>query len=211
MLRTLFLSPKSIGSSWHVPAQLHQIPGIPSTNFRYNFNCFTGGVSWDDQCRVARWFEDTIVHDKERRREWLGILPWIHALTILIASRITAASKVIGTQGADTSEDLYTAALDQAWEIQRGQVTSGSLYIDIDNECLAFLERRMFLRAGEAGPEAGHYQWGRDAGYHQDNWDPYGTLPEDGRSWSSEDYTLHDEDDILQVMLINLNLMFLLP
>ncbi|KAJ3833739.1 hypothetical protein F5878DRAFT_493236, partial [Lentinula raphanica] len=30
----------------------------------------------------------------------------------------------------------------------------------------------MFMRSEEAGI-AGRCQWGLDAGYHQDNWDPY--------------------------------------
>jgi hypothetical protein len=36
----------------------------------------------------------------------------------------------------------------------------------------------MFERSARAGA-AGHYQWGSDAGSHQDGWDPYEGLPPD--------------------------------
>ncbi|KAG6824380.1 hypothetical protein H0H93_002099, partial [Arthromyces matolae] len=44
--------------------------------------------------------------------------------------------------------------------------------------CLNRLEEEMFERSLRAGI-SGHYQWGLDAGDHQNAWDPYLGLPEE--------------------------------
>ncbi|KAF9455269.1 hypothetical protein BDZ94DRAFT_1149587, partial [Collybia nuda] len=49
--------------------------------------------------------------------------------------------------------------------------------IDVDRDCLARLEEEMFERSAQAGI-AGHFQWGLDAGDHQDCWNPYSDTPE---------------------------------
>jgi len=48
--------------------------------------------------------------------------------------------------------------------------------VDVERECLAKLEEEMFERSQAAGI-AGEYQWGLDAGDHQDTWNPYDGLP----------------------------------
>ncbi|GLB45355.1 hypothetical protein LshimejAT787_2200180 [Lyophyllum shimeji] len=42
------------------------------------------------------------------------------------------------------------------------------------------IQHEVSLRAGIAG----HYQWGLDAGDHQDDWDPYAGIPE---HWNHND------------------------
>ncbi|KAG1765239.1 hypothetical protein EDD22DRAFT_755237, partial [Suillus occidentalis] len=47
---------------------------------------------------------------------------------------------------------------------------------DVDLECLSVFEQRLFEKSAQSG-SAGNYQWGLDAGNHQDGWDPYAGLP----------------------------------
>ncbi|KAG2346981.1 hypothetical protein BDR05DRAFT_958441 [Suillus weaverae] len=54
---------------------------------------------------------------------------------------------------------------------------------DVDQECLSVFEQRLFEKLAESG-SAGNYQWGLDAGSHQDGWDPYAGLPS---HWNHED------------------------
>ncbi|KAJ7463335.1 hypothetical protein FB451DRAFT_978881, partial [Mycena latifolia] len=53
--------------------------------------------------------------------------------------------------------------------------------LDVDQECLSFLEERMFENSRRAG-FAGTGQWGLDAGVHQSHW--YHDLP---AAWSLDD------------------------
>ena len=49
--------------------------------------------------------------------------------------------------------------------------------MDVKHECLAKMEEEMFECSQVAGT-AGEYQWGLDAGDHQDAWNPYDGLPD---------------------------------
>ncbi|KAJ6473953.1 hypothetical protein DFH09DRAFT_834612, partial [Mycena vulgaris] len=55
--------------------------------------------------------------------------------------------------------------------------------LDVDQNCLSFLEERMFDNSERAG-FAGTGQWGLDAGVHQGRWFLYGNLPS---AWSKDD------------------------
>ncbi|KAJ7104678.1 hypothetical protein C8R44DRAFT_715670 [Mycena epipterygia] len=55
--------------------------------------------------------------------------------------------------------------------------------VDVDKECLHYLEQRMFENSERAGV-AGIGVWGLDAGVHQGHWYPYGGLPFD---WTTDD------------------------
>ncbi|KAJ7273689.1 hypothetical protein B0H12DRAFT_1001281, partial [Mycena haematopus] len=55
--------------------------------------------------------------------------------------------------------------------------------LDVDQECLNYLEERMFENSERAGM-AGSGQWALDAGVHQHHWYPYAGLP---REWSQDD------------------------
>ncbi|KAG1745694.1 hypothetical protein EDB19DRAFT_1632070, partial [Suillus lakei] len=54
---------------------------------------------------------------------------------------------------------------------------------DVDLECLSAFEQRLFEKSAQSG-SAGNFQWGLDAGNHQDSWDPYAGLPS---HWNHED------------------------
>ncbi|RPD52542.1 hypothetical protein L227DRAFT_468077, partial [Lentinus tigrinus ALCF2SS1-6] len=53
----------------------------------------------------------------------------------------------------------------------------------------------MFERSAAAGI-AGWYQWGLDAGDHQDGWDPYNEIPD---SWNLGDFYPDDPEELLEV------------
>ena len=61
--------------------------------------------------------------------------------------------------------------------------------VDVERECLAKLEKEMFERSEAAGI-AGEYQWGWDAGDHQDAWNPYDGLPD---HWIHSDRPKNDD------------------
>ncbi|KAI0684260.1 hypothetical protein BC835DRAFT_1293395, partial [Cytidiella melzeri] len=45
---------------------------------------------------------------------------------------------------------------------------------------------------------AGWYQWGLDAGEHQESWDPYAGLPS---HWNHGDFYPDNEDEVLKVSI----------
>ena len=89
-----------------------------------------------------------------------------HAVTVFISYRLMNAKGEEGTH-------LTREHLEEAWTVQTNKtIAHGD---DIDKECLALLEERMFEWSLEAGV-AGEQQWGLDAGDHQ-HWNPYAGLP----------------------------------
>ncbi|EGO21453.1 hypothetical protein SERLADRAFT_440710 [Serpula lacrymans var. lacrymans S7.9] len=68
-----------------------------------------------------------------------------------------------------------------------------SLWADdnVDKKCLTLLEKQMFEVPKQAGI-ASYYQWGLNAGEHQDNWGPYADLPS---------YLVHDDFDSKELYL----------
>jgi hypothetical protein len=63
-----------------------------------------------------------------------------------------------------------------AWEHLDKKTGANIVFADVDLECLAALEERMFEDSAKAGI-AGNQQWGLDAGSHQCQWYPYEGLP----------------------------------
>ncbi|KAG2338085.1 hypothetical protein BDR05DRAFT_969525, partial [Suillus weaverae] len=49
------------------------------------------------------------------------------------------------------------------------------IHMDVDLECLSVFEQRLFEKSAQSG-SAGNYQWGLDAGSHQDGFHPTGTM-----------------------------------
>ncbi|KAG2342656.1 hypothetical protein BDR05DRAFT_963859, partial [Suillus weaverae] len=73
---------------------------------------------------------------------------------------------------------------------------------DVDLECPSVFEQRLFEKSAQSG-SAGNYQWGLDAGSHQDGWDPYAGLPShwnhEGRNEGDPDY---DENELEVLCLL---------
>ena len=132
-----------------------------------------------DRARVANWFDVHIARgERKEPYTWIGLLPLAHAFTLLLVSRlryrITGDLEYPATAGVQDREKFV---LNKCWDHQvESDSNNARMEIDVDKECLERLEEQMFERSKRAGV-AGHFQWGLDAGTHQDGWDPYNTLP----------------------------------
>ena len=136
---------------------------------------WTGNLSVDDRAKIANWFETHIAIDKKLRNKWLGLLPLAHTFTLFIGSQLLQVEKP--PQKTDVAKLSHQERMEMAWEIQvNGDVELLWQEVDVDRECLTKLEEEMFERSKAAGI-AGEYQWGLDAGDHQDTWNPYDGLP----------------------------------
>lgn len=153
-----------------------------------------GNLTVSDRARVSNWFVENIPNAAGMMHQWIGRAPLAHAFTLLIASR--ARAKLM--QDADIAECSSSAErerliLKSAWKMQRSD--AGELWhdVDVDKECVAAFEERIFETSKRAGM-ASYFQWGLDAGDHQDAWYPYGGRPSD---WHYQD--LEGSDSDLQV------------
>ena len=121
--------------------------------------------------------------------KWLGRAPIAHAHTLLITSRKRDFLRhSVNVSDGATPEETEQALWNAAWAylMQAHYVP----VVDVDLECLAALEERMFEVSSRAGA-AGNHQWGLDAGEHQDKWCPYTELP---IHWNHEDRDEHESE-----------------
>ena len=125
-----------------------------------------GTLSVMERAQIANWFDIHIGQELDVRALWLGRLPIAHAHTLFIAYRMTKDPVFEGL----TSTDI----LQKAWVAQLTGVPSILGEVDVDRECLEQLEEEMFERTHRTGA-SGNFQWGLDAGHHQDG--QYFTLP----------------------------------
>ncbi|TFK32445.1 hypothetical protein BDQ12DRAFT_773402 [Crucibulum laeve] len=130
---------------------------------------YVGSLSVIERAQISNWFEHHIMdNNKKLRRFWLGLLPIAHAHTIYISAHLQPNPKY---QSLNEEERL-----EEAWKFQLSAVPSLDTDVDVERESLERLEEEMFEVSVRAGV-AGNYQWGLDAGQHQD-WNPYCDLPE---------------------------------
>jgi hypothetical protein len=133
----------------------------------------TGNLSVVERAQIANWFETHIAIDKKIRNMWLGLLPLAHTFTLFIGSQLLQKPP----RKTDTAKLSHQELMEMAWEMQvNGDVNLLWQEVDVDRECLGKLEEEIFERSKAAGI-AGEYQWGLDAGDHQDAWNPYDGLP----------------------------------
>lgn len=149
---------------------------------------YAGSLSVTERAQISNWFDRHIGRDMSIRRYWLGCLPLAHAFTLYIAARLEADNP---QKYHNSSHD---AILEDAWLVQFSQALPLSVNIDVDKESLDSLEEEMFEVSARAGV-AGHYQWGLDAGCHQDDWCPYQGLS----CLNHGDYKNLGDDEELQV------------
>ena len=155
----------------------------------------TGNLSVVDQAQIANWFETHVAIDKKLRNTWLGLLPLAHTFTLFIGSQLLEKPP----RKCDMAKLSHQELLEMAWDIQEnGDAELLWQEVDVERECLAKLEEEMFERSRAAGI-AGEYQWGLDAGEHQDAWNPYDGLP---YHWIHAD-RLEDYDDDEKVSFIS--------
>ncbi|KAI4517633.1 hypothetical protein K525DRAFT_210448 [Schizophyllum commune Loenen D] len=123
-----------------------------------NFSiAFEGPLAPGVRAQVANWVWQQIPGAQQGvlQLAWFGKPAMAHAETIVIAHQ-----RQIG--------------LLEAWEVQKKEAWSASpagRAVDVDAECIALFERKMFERSEPAGL-AGNWQWGLDAGPHQHDWHP---------------------------------------
>ncbi|KAJ6523218.1 hypothetical protein DFH09DRAFT_1047292 [Mycena vulgaris] len=153
-----------------------------------------GDLSVLDQAQVMNWFERHVANgDKAVRSMWVGRIPLAHAYTLLFAHRyyhLIIAEK--DCPAAEEERKHRRFVLQAAWEYQSRASPGKWNDLDVDQNCLSFLEERMFENSERAG-FAGTGQWGLDAGVHQGRWFPYGNLPS---AWSKDDAPEVNELDL---------------
>ncbi|KAG6834024.1 hypothetical protein H0H93_012466, partial [Arthromyces matolae] len=135
---------------------------------------YSGSLTTHKRAQIVSWIEEHINKGKRAGIAWIGMLPTAHAETLYISSMLSTKS----TQAED-----FNTQITRAWSIQFSGTAPHWDHVDVDKECLERLEEEMFERSLFAGI-AGHYQWGLDAGDHQDGWDPYAGTPEE---WDHRD------------------------
>lgn len=164
----------------------------------YDVVPFTGDLNAYDQSRIASWISQHVPGAQGNQQLWMSKAPFAHAINLVIAKRrhdILLRELVDSGKVLDES-DLEGHIIHRAWRFQTSDevMQDANLGVDVDRECLLDLERRMFTRSLESG-EAGYYQWGLDAGDHQDKWDPYRNLPS---GWFHSD-AVEYSDELLEV------------
>jgi len=120
---------------------------------------------------------------------WLGLLPLVHTYTLWLVSLLCKNRSKL--QKFDINDD--NQVLEAAWRLQttHSPEVVWKSQIDVDKECLERLEEEMFERSALAGI-AGNYQWGLDAGDHQEGWNPFAGTPE---YWNHNDRDSSSEDE----------------
>ncbi|EDR15479.1 uncharacterized protein LACBIDRAFT_321327 [Laccaria bicolor S238N-H82] len=121
---------------------------------------YCGALSIVKRAQITNWF---LCHISKNAETWLGHLPLAHAFTLYTAEHIKNEPKLkVLTQ---------PEIINKAWRIQFTSIPSVLFDIDVECEALENLETEMFEVSRAAGITS-YYQWGLDAGHHQD-WDPY--------------------------------------
>ncbi|KAG1752795.1 hypothetical protein EDB19DRAFT_2035386 [Suillus lakei] len=145
------------------------------------------------QAQVAHWIYDNFEEARETVVQWLGCAPFAHTLSIVLACNkrsILEADPSYPRDGTTDAQEEFI--LEAAWATlleQTGRSTDVT-HTDVDLECLSAFEQRLFEKSARSG-SAGNFQWGLDAGNHQDSWDPYAGLPS---HWNHEDCNEGDPD-----------------
>ncbi|EDR02572.1 uncharacterized protein LACBIDRAFT_332135 [Laccaria bicolor S238N-H82] len=124
---------------------------------------YCGALSIVERAQIANWF---LCHISKNAETWLRHLPLAHVFTLYTAEHIKNEPKL----KVLTKPEI----INEAWRIQFTSIPSVLFDIDVEHEALENLETEMFEVSRAAGI-ASYYQWGLDAGHHQD-WDPYARM-----------------------------------
>ncbi|KAJ6481243.1 hypothetical protein C8R47DRAFT_1322273 [Mycena vitilis] len=193
-LRRLFLS--HVGSTVSADFTEDDVPALVKMSDGGSMGrggSYAGDLAIVDRVRVMNWLERHVANgDRSLRMIWIGEIPLAHAFTLLFAHR--RYKSIIANNScppADSELEHQHFILEAAWAYQCLAAPGMWDGLDIEKECLDFLEERMFENSERAGM-AGTGQWGLDAGVHQGHWYPYGGLPWD---WSKEDAPGATEED----------------
>ncbi|KAG6882671.1 hypothetical protein C0992_011018 [Termitomyces sp. T32_za158] len=119
----------------------------------------TGSLTMMKRAEIANWLQLKINQRKKHSKDWVGLLLNAHAQTLYIASNLKADPKFQNI----TERTL----IQRAWIVQFSGTAPHWDHVDVDAQCLDHLEEEMFEQY-ECASRAGNYQWGLDAGDHQD-------------------------------------------
>lgn len=156
--------------------------------------CVFGGLSVEDISRINNWIYRKLPSADRNIQTWMGGVVVAHAATLLIASRHRVCIEAeTGFPQDSTAPDKEKYLVLRAWEIQNSSIARPM--VDVDRECISILEERMFEESAAAG-KAGMWQWGLDAGDHQERWNPYAGLPP---HWVHEDRPISTDDSEYEV------------
>jgi len=188
ILLALMTSPEEVDN---IPAKLWL--ESQGKNITTSIVPFTGNLSVIERAKLGNWFEVHVArNDKSLRQYWHGLLPFAHTCTLWLVALMRQNKGEL--QKLDTSD--AQEVLEAAWQLQttHSPEQMWKNRIDVDKECLERLEEEMFERSALAG-KAGNFQWGLDAGDHQEAWNPYlGT-----EHWSYNDQGSSGDEELYKV------------
>ncbi|KAG2046758.1 hypothetical protein BDR06DRAFT_977264 [Suillus hirtellus] len=171
---------------------------------------YCGDLSLTDCAQIANWVYHRIPGASKQIVNWLNCATYAHACTIVIAkwkkdqlqemakhilTECHSAALDMDSKSVPTPKDEANVILQAAWLDLQLSYDPSAMDVDVDLECLGILEQRMFelsLAAGAAGNE----QWGKDAGTHQDCWNPYEGLPEHWNHGDRDPYAPEFEGEL---------------
>jgi hypothetical protein len=161
---------------------------------------YCGDLTINDRAGISHWFWDNVDGARARTTEWLGRAALAHSFTLVIAAR--KREQLVNSDSFEALDlrSQRTLLLQAAWRHQYTEANRESRIVDVDRECLAAFERRLFECSAVAGP-AGNWQWGLDVGHLEQGWCPYNLTPDD---WNDGTYEGNEEE--LQVCVIVLTL-----
>jgi hypothetical protein len=188
LLTDIFERPDPVKMRDAVPVLGYLADLSEKTGRKHSTVPYCGDLSLTDCAQIANWIYHQIPGASKRIVDWLNCATYAHACTIVVSKRkknqleqsarnIWIESHSLDADSVPTPEEHTNMMLQAAWLDLQLSYDLSSMDIDVDLECLGILEQRMFelsLAAGAAGNE----QWGKDAGAHQDQWNPYEGLPE---------------------------------
>jgi hypothetical protein len=168
-LRNVFVDPEDQDAE-AIPAK--KWLEMQGKNIKTGLVPFAGNLSGIERAKLGNWFEIHIAAgDKSLRRHWLGLLPFAHTCTLWLVSLIQKHKGQLQKFNIDNDKEVLEAAWKEQMSISPENIWK--VHVDVDKESLERLEEEMFERSILAGI-AGNYQWGLDAGDHQEGWNPYG-------------------------------------
>ncbi|KAF5323682.1 hypothetical protein D9619_012867 [Psilocybe cf. subviscida] len=180
ILRCLMESPSDVDSAL-VPAKAH-LENTDTALTDVSICQNVGSLSFVERAQISNWFEARIAKgDPGQQRKWMTSIPITHALTLFIAYRCARVEP-------HEQDDL----LGIAWEMQMMESCDDNRRVDVDREAILTLEKEMFEYSAESGV-AGNWQWGLNAGSHQDGWVPYLNIPE---AWRPGDRQSEEEEEL---------------
>jgi hypothetical protein len=160
---------------------------------------FSGDLTVHECASITNWFVMNIPNSGNRRHAWIGRVPLAHAYTEVIAVR--KHDEIKGHPSfphGKSSAQQSSFILQQAWSLQCNTASQEYRHADIDKECLLLLEEAMFEMSMRAG-QAGHFQWGLDAGPHQNDWSPYHNRP---AHWNHDDRDGSESELIVRTVVL---------